>query len=127
MLRSGVWRRWTRARGQGELHFRPNPGLVIFDRHGKTTSECFRKRQGSRYSSKSAVRVAERGGRDGRFHAKVAEGAKEEADHVVKEMICLRTALMRVLNRFPDAAKAVTDVFLEITRLGGLPEWARGG
>ena len=58
---------------------------------------------------------------------KVMEGAKEEADHVVKEMICLRTALMRVLNRFPDAAKAVTDMFLEITRLGGLPEWARGG
>ena len=58
---------------------------------------------------------------------KVADAAKEEADHIVKEMICLRTAMMRILNSFPDAAKAVTAMFMEITRLGALPPWMREG
>ena len=57
----------------------------------------------------------------------MAAAKEEEADHLVKEMICLRTALMRVLNSFPDAAKAVTAMFMEITRLGALPPWMREG
>ena len=58
---------------------------------------------------------------------KVADAAKEEADHVVKEMICLRTAMMRVLNRFPEAAIAVMEMFREIRHKKANPEWAHEG
>lgn len=48
--------------------------------------------------------------------AKAADATKTSAKMTEREMIDLRTAMMRVLNRFPDALKPAREMFIEITQ-----------
>ena len=55
------------------------------------------------------------------------EAASSNAAEAAREMIDLRTAMMRVLNRFPEAAIAVMEMFREIRHQKANPEWAHEG
>ncbi len=42
-------------------------------------------------------------------------------------MLDLRTAMLRVLNRFPAALYAATEMFRELRRIAENPNWAQEG
>ena len=60
------------------------------------------------------------------FRKKAEDEPQKTTESELSEWVNIRTMLMRVLGKFPEARAAVVEGLTELTRVGrgGTPEWA---